>query len=168
MVGRDLHNRTNGQLRIKRRDIGRFHSNTTVAGRPANCFLLRRSVNVNASVISMRVGSFQPAQPDNAGDDRIAARRVRLQNFAGKPAVVENRAGRSVVTDFLSNLESAKRRRHRAPSIPKPEFGGRNGVNCGIAAVVEEHQFLIAHTNDHVCLDQLCAQWRRSWRNRRN
>ena len=105
MVGRDLHNRTNGQLLIKRRDVGRFHSNTTVAGRPPDRFLLRRSVNVNAPVIGVRVCSFQPAQPDDTGNDRIAARRVRLQNFAGEPAVVENRAGRSAVTDFLQPEE---------------------------------------------------------------
>src|SRR5205823_6687257 len=118
-------------------------------------FLLRRSVNVNAPVISVRVGSFQTAQPDDAGYDRIAARRIRLQNFAGETAVVKNSADRRMVTDFLSNLKSAERRRHRTPTIAEAEFGGRNGVNCGIAAVVEKHQFLIAHTHDHVWLDDL-------------
>jgi hypothetical protein len=62
-----------------------------------------------------------------------------------------------VVTDFLSNLKGAERRRHRTPSIAKSEFGGRDWINCGIAAVVEEHQFLIAHTDDHVGLDELRA-----------
>ena len=168
MIGRDLDNRANGQLRVKCGDIGRFHSNTTVAGWPADRFLLWRSMNINAPVISVRVYCLQPAQPDDAGNDGIATWRVWLQNFTGEPAVMKNRAGRSVITDFLSNLESAKRRCHRAPSIAESEFGGGDWVDCGIGAVVEEHQFLIAHANDHVWLDQLGAQWRSPGRNRRN
>src|SRR5438132_13276884 len=101
MVRSDLHNRANGQLRVKRGDVGRFHSNTTVAGGPADRLLLRRTVNVNTPVISMCIFSFQTAQPDNSGNDRIAAWRVRLQNFAGETAVVKNGTDRRVVTDFL-------------------------------------------------------------------
>src|SRR5436853_6803037 len=162
MVGRDLHNCAERQLRIKGGDIGGFHSNTTVAGRPGDRCLLRRAVNVGAPVISMRVSSFQTAESDNAGDDGVAPWRIRLQNFAGETAVVKNSADRSMITDFLSNLESAERCGHRTPSIADSEFRGRDGINRGIAAVVEEHQVWIEEANDHVWLDQLCEQLSRA------
>ena len=104
-------------------------------------------------LIGVRVRRFQSAQPDDPSNDRIAAWRVRLQNFTGKPAVMENGADRRVVANFLSNLERAERRRHRAPIIAKSEFGGRDWINCGTAAVVDEHQFLIADTDNDVRLD---------------
>src|SRR2546421_4835085 len=112
MVGRDLHNCAERQLRIKGGDIGGFHSNTTVAGRPADRFLLRRAVNVDAPVISMRVCSFQTAEPDNAGDDGIAAWRIRLQNFAGETAGLVNSCRMSPDTRFFKEPWNSARGRH--------------------------------------------------------
>ena len=48
MVGRNLHDRANGQLRVELGDIRRFHPNTTVAGGPSDILFLRGTVNVNA------------------------------------------------------------------------------------------------------------------------
>src|SRR5438874_8669828 len=71
MVRNNLHNCAECYPTKKRGHIVGPHSDATVAGWTPDHFLLGRAVNVNASAESMRVGHFQTAQPNDAGDNGI-------------------------------------------------------------------------------------------------
>src|SRR5207248_11517549 len=65
-------------------------------------------VNVNVAAVGIRVLSFQAAQPENAADDRIAAGRVRDENFASRPAIFEDSSDDCSAADFFCNLQLAQ------------------------------------------------------------
>jgi len=112
MIGSNLHDGADRQLPIELGDIRRFHPNAAVAGRPSNVLFLGGSMDVNAPIVGVRVSRLQSAQPDDPSNDWIPARRIGRQNFTGEPAVMENRADWSVITNFFSNLEHSQRSRH--------------------------------------------------------
>src|SRR2546429_8695365 len=57
------------QLIVKRGHVVRSHPDAAEAGRPADYFLFVRSVNINATLESMRIGGLQSTHPNNAGHD---------------------------------------------------------------------------------------------------
>ena len=74
-------------------------------------------MNVDAAGESVRVSRLETPQPNDAGDDRIAAGSVRLKNFAGETAIMKDRADRRMIANFLRDLQEAERRGHSAPGI---------------------------------------------------
>src|SRR5205823_221549 len=104
MAGNNLHNCAECYPTKKRGHIVGPHSDATVAGWAPDHFLLGRAVNVNASAESMRVGHFQTAQPDDAGDNGITPRRIRLKNFAGPVAIVKHGSRGRVVANFFARF----------------------------------------------------------------
>ena len=104
MVRNNLHNCAECYPTKKRGHIVGPHSDATVAGWAPDHFLLGRAVNVNASAESMRVGHFQTAQPDDAGDNGITPRRIRLKNFAGPVAIVKHGSRGRVVANFFARF----------------------------------------------------------------
>lgn len=100
--GRNLHERPERNAIIKLGNIARLHPNAAVTGRPTDLLLLRRSMNVNATLEGVRVLRLQPAQPNNASGDRVTAGRIGLQNFASKSPIVKDGAGGRVIANFFS------------------------------------------------------------------
>src|SRR5215211_2059146 len=126
MLGGNLYECPNGDAVVKRGNISRLHSNATVAGWTADVLLLRRAMNVNATLKGMRVLSLESAQPDDSRGHRIAPGSIGLKNFAGQSPPVEDCAGGCVVTNFFLNGEVTQWSCHSPPVITKPEHGGRN------------------------------------------
>src|SRR5437660_9733213 len=93
------------KLVVKCGHVARSHADAAEAGWPANRSLLVSSVNVNAALESMRVRDLQSTQPDNARHHRIAAGSIRRQNLAGPATIMKDGSKRSVVADFLRNLQ---------------------------------------------------------------
>src|SRR6059058_4204007 len=122
MVRNNLHNCAECYPTKKRGHIVGPHSDATVAGWTPDHFLLGRAVNVNASAKSMRVGHFQTAQPNDAGDNGITPGRIRLENFAGPVAIVKHGSRGRVVANFLHDLQKPKWRCHPPPTIAETEI----------------------------------------------
>ncbi len=139
MVGNNLHNCAECYPTKKRGHIVGPHSDATVAGWAPDHFLLGRAVNVNASAESMRVGHFQTAQPNDAGDDGITPRRIRVENFAGPVAIVKHGSRGRVVANFLHDLQKPKRRCHPSAIIAQTEFGSGNGISDWLHAALDKH-----------------------------
>ncbi|MEZ5301157.1 MAG: hypothetical protein R3F11_10960 [Verrucomicrobiales bacterium] len=83
-------------------DILRLHPDAAVADGKPDISLLWGAVDVDESVIGTLVSLLFAAQPDDPGDDWIAPRRIRLQDFAGKLPAFENRAERRAAPIFLA------------------------------------------------------------------
>src|SRR5260370_21963880 len=139
MVGNNLHNCAEWHPTKKRGHIVGPHSDTTVAGWAPDHFLLGGAVNVNASAESMRVGHFQTAQPHDACDNGITPGRIRLEYFAGPPAIVKHCSRGRVVANLLHDLQKPKRRCHPSPIIAQTESGSGNGINDWFRAALDKH-----------------------------
>ena len=85
----------------------------------------------------MYIGSLEAAQPNDAGDDGVAAGRVGSEDFAGPAAIMKNRADWSMVADFLRDLKRAKRGGQAAPAIPEAVFGSGNRIDRDQVAAIE-------------------------------
>ena len=59
-------------------------------------------MNVDAAVKGVRVLGFKTTQPNDPRDHRIASGSIRLENFAGKPAIVKDRADRRVIANLFA------------------------------------------------------------------
>src|SRR4026209_2284263 len=99
MFGGNLHECPNGDAIVKCGHIGRLHSNAAVAGRTADALLLRRAMNVNATLKGMRVVRLESAQPDDTRGHRVPPGSIGLNDFTGESPLVEDRAGGCVVTN---------------------------------------------------------------------
>src|SRR5207237_10827506 len=115
--------RAERKLRVKLGHVARFHPNAAVACRTADRFLFRRTVNINAAAKGVRIFGLKTFQPNDPRDDRIAARRIRLENFTSEPAVAKDGADRRVIANLFRDLKKSERRRHVAPGIAEPELG---------------------------------------------
>src|SRR5207249_9437859 len=98
-------------------------------------------MNVNATLICMRVLSLKPAQPDDACSDWVATRSVWLQDFAGGPPVVEDRADGYVVTDLLLNCHVTQRSCHSSPGISQTEHRCGERGRCDLATVLHKQPY---------------------------
>src|SRR5438874_1479890 len=76
------------------------------------------------------------------------ATRIWRENFTGKPAIMEHGTDRCVVTDFLRDGKITERSCHSPQKIAEPEHRSGNRIGRHLGAVLQEHQFLVAHTND--------------------
>ena len=126
-------------------------------------------MNVNAAGEGMRVSRLQTAQPDDPRDDRIAARRVRLQNFSGETAIMKDRADRRVIANFLSDLEEAERSRHSTPVNRRVRTSkSKRDKLATCVPPCDQHQFLILHANDHAIWTPARRRYRREREQSRN
>ena len=123
-------------------------------------------MNINAAPEGVRVLRLEPTQPDDPGNHGIAPGRVRPENFTGKAAVVKNGADRSVIANLLGHLQVTQRSRHPSPEIAQAIFGSGNRVDRHLGAMAHDHQFLIAHTNDHAIQRLLNRRGQRQKRGR--
>src|SRR5438552_2254113 len=125
------------KLVVKRSHIARFHPDATETGRPANYFLLVGSVNVNAAMESMRIGSLQTAQPNNARHHRIASGSVWVQNFASPTTIMKYGSHWSMVADFLCDLQKSEWRSEAAPVVTQTVLGSGNRIRRGDRSVLD-------------------------------
>src|SRR5438132_6847815 len=80
-IRNNLHDSTDGHLRIKLGDILRFHADAAVTCGATDLFFLRRSMNINATLKRVGVLRLESAQPNDTCSNGIAARSVGLKNF---------------------------------------------------------------------------------------
>src|SRR4029077_9057498 len=98
-------------------DVARAHPDASITRSRSDTLLLRRAVNVNISGERVGILSLQSAQPENARDNGVAARRIRRNDFASTPSIFEHRAGRRIVADFLGDLQFTQWRKTAAAPI---------------------------------------------------
>src|SRR6266550_2265690 len=156
MLRGNLYECPNGDAIVKCGNIARLHSNAAVAGRTADALLLRRAMNVNATLKGMRVLRLESAQPDDTSDHRVAPGSIGLKNFPGQSPLVEDCAGGRVATNFFLDGEVTQRSCHSPPVIANPEHGGGHRVSRYFPAVLNKHQLLITYADDHLvrCIDR--------------
>src|SRR5205814_469225 len=148
-IRHDLDECAERELSVKSGNVIRFHSNAPITGRPADDFLLRRAVNVNAAIKSVRIAGFETSQPDDPGDDRVPTGCIGSENLAGPAALVKNSAERGMIANFLRDLKSTKRRGQASPAVAQTVFGGGNRIGRERGTVLHQHKFLIADANNH-------------------
>src|SRR5205814_1346102 len=96
----NLHERPERNAIIKCGNVARLHPNTAIAGWPTDRLFLRRPMNINTTLKSMRVLRFKAAQPNDTRGYGVASGSIGLQNFASESTIVEHGPGRRVVTNF--------------------------------------------------------------------
>src|SRR6202035_1829483 len=82
VLRRNLHERPKRNAIIKCGNVARLHSNTAIAGWLADRLLLRRPMNINTTLKSVRVLRFKAAQPNDTRGYGVASGSIGLQNFA--------------------------------------------------------------------------------------
>ena len=97
----------------------------------------------------MRVRCFKTAQPDNPRDNRIASGSIRLENLPGKAALMKDRADRSVIADFLRDLQETERSRHAAPAIASAKLRSGNRIRGDLCSIFQQHELLIVNADDN-------------------
>src|SRR5205085_10066549 len=118
-------------------------------------------VNVNVAAVGIRVLSFQAAQPENAADDRIAAGRVRDENFASRPAIFEDSSDDCSAADFFCNLQLAQWRATTSWRVANRELRCGNRIRRDERAIVEQGQALLGNT-DHNSMARVRRDTRRN------
>ena len=130
-------------------DIRRAHADAAVADGDADIALLGCAVDVNEAAKAVPVVTLFAAEPEDAGDDGIASRRINRQHLAGETARLENRARRQTVPDFFQHAVLAERGAVAARPRTQPEFRGRDGKGGhGLTLISDEH-LLVGHADVH-------------------
>src|SRR5205807_3669046 len=145
----DFDDRAEWKLRVKLGHVARFHPDAAVARRATDRFLFRRTVNINTAAEGVRIFGLKTFQPNDPRDDRIAARRIRLENFTREPAVAKDGADRRVIANLFRDLKKPERRRHVAPGIADAELGSGNRIRGQTRAVAHQHELLVFYADDY-------------------
>ena len=93
-------------------------------------------MNVNATIVCVRIGSLQAAQPNDARDDGIATGRIRDKNFSGPTAIMKDGAGRGMIADFLRDLQEPKWCSQSPQVIAQAKSRSRNRINSDFSSVL--------------------------------
>jgi len=129
-------------------DISHPHANAAVASRLAEAVLFGGAVNVDVASKGMAVLAFEAPQPEDAGDNRIAARRIGGQDLAVPLAALQNGPGRQAVANFGDDFMPAKGGAATAGFVANTEFGGGDGVLLHQVAVLVVAELLFLHGDD--------------------
>ena len=85
---------------------------------------------------------------EDARDDRIASRRVGLEDFARRPAPFEDRPERRAVADLRGHFHHAERCRVAAWAIADAELRSGDGKLCKREAIFHQREALIRNADD--------------------
>ena len=96
----------------------------------------------------MRIFGLKTFQPNDPRDDRIAARRIRLENFTREPAIAKDGADRRVIANLFRDLKKPERCGHVAPGIADAELGSGNRIRGQARAVAHQHELLVFYADD--------------------
>src|SRR5882724_1040615 len=98
-------------------DVARAHPDASITrGRPDAPFL-GRAMDVNISRERVGVLHLQSAQPEDARHDRVAAWRIRRNDFTGSTSILKNRARWRAVADLFGDLQFTQWRKTAAAPI---------------------------------------------------
>ena len=64
-------------------------------------------MNVDVAIVGLSVLRFESAQPENAGHNGIATRRIGRHDFAREAPAFKDRAAGRAVADFAGNFQIA-------------------------------------------------------------
>src|SRR6187431_1699051 len=81
------------------------HPDTSVTRGRTDFPFLRCAVNVNVPPKCVGILRFQSTQPENPRHDRITARRICQDDFAGAPPTLEDCARWRIVANFFRYLQ---------------------------------------------------------------
>ena len=144
----DVHFRADADDVIKLDDIGAAHADTAEAGGRADAPLLGRAVNVNVPAVGVAVAGLEALEPEDSGNDRVAAGSIGPEDFAGLALVLEDGAGGRVAADFSGDPEFAQRRAAAAGSVTQAELGSGYRVLGDRTAFIEEELTLLRDADD--------------------
>ncbi len=154
---------------IEMADVPAFHANTPVADRFADVAFFGGAMDVNVTLVAVPILPLKPFEPENAGDDGVAPRRIDRHNLSGRPAILELHALWGVAADFFGDLMFAQRCGVAAFLIAQPEFAGAHGVfrqelhvgraptALAVGQLTEHHHFLVRHTDVNSGAGSLCG-----------
>src|SRR6266487_2038249 len=133
---------------VKRDHVSGPHPDATKADWLAHATFLRRTMNINVTVVRGAVLLFLPAQPDDARDNRVPPGCVRIDNLTGRDTALDHRTRREVIAEFSRNKQRAQRRAISPDSIADPKFGSGNGIAANNLAPIQERELLIGNAHE--------------------
>ena len=83
----------------------RLHADTAETGRMSDISFFGRTMDINAPRECMPVLRFKPFEPDDSSHDRVAARGIRSQDFAGSPPAFKDCAERRAGADHFRHFQ---------------------------------------------------------------
>ncbi len=125
------------------------HANAAEGGWGAKAAFFWGAVNVNGAAESILIAGLCAGQPEDAGDDWVAARSIWRDDFPSGTAVLEDAADWSVATNFFGHLHSSKWGAVAIRPVAHAKFRSRYFVSFDRRAVTDKQHFLIAHADDH-------------------
>src|SRR5262249_44125587 len=102
--------RTNVNAIVKVDHVARAHTDAAETGSLAEPTLLRRAVDIDATVTRAAVLRFHASQPDDASDDRVPAGGVCSHYFSRRNPVLDHCARRQSLAELCGNKQSAQGR----------------------------------------------------------
>jgi len=148
MFFRDLHRAAEWRHIEELDDIPGAHPDAAVAGWAADEVFHRRAVDVNVAAEGVGVLELRAAQPEDAGDDGVAAGGVRAEDFARPLAMAEDCAERGAVPNFAGDFHAAKRGGEAVKIVPDAVAGSGNGKGGKGPAIFDDGDLLIGDTDD--------------------
>lgn len=128
--------------------IPRSHADATVADREADIPLLRGAVDVDIPPECIAVAGFESLEPEDARDDRVAARCIHGENLAGWNAALENSPRRQAMADLFLDPHFSERGAVGSGSVAEAELRGRDGVGAEGEVVFQDDHALVRGTDD--------------------
>src|SRR5439155_914914 len=96
------------------------------------------AVNIDVPSKRVRILCLTSAQPNNAGNNRIATRGIRRDDFACATSILEHRARRGIVANFLRDLQLAQWSATAPRPIAQSELGRGDGINDDQVTSIEK------------------------------
>jgi len=151
----DIHFCADADNVVEPDDVGGTHADAAEARRGADAGFLGRAVNVYVAAVGVAVARFEAFEPEDSGNDGVAARSIGEEDFAGLALVLEDGAGGSMATNLSSDLEFAERGAATAGSIAETEPGGGYPILGNGAIILEDEHALVRDANDDAVSDIL-------------
>ena len=147
MVARDLHFRADSDGVVEMDHVVRFHPHAAEARGRSDFPLLSGSVNVDGAAVGVAILRFETFEPEDARDDRVAARRVGFHDFARRKAGVKLHPRRLSVADFFCDFQPPERRGAAAGSVAEAELRSGNRVARDLHAFAVHDHLFISHAD---------------------
>lgn len=137
-------------------DVDGAHAHASVAGWGSEFVFFGSAVDVNVPAVGTSVMGLKPAQPEDAGDDGVAAGRVNGDDFSGGDAAVEFHSQRLAGAVLFCDCMFSQGGAVTASTGTQPILGGGNFKKTNGVFVFEHGHALVCGTDNDampcVCL----------------
>ncbi len=100
-------------------------------------------MDVDAAGVGVFVLGLEAIEPDDAGDDGIAAGGVDGDDLAGGGAMADDGAGGEIAADFIADAKIAERGLVAAPAVAGAVAGGGDGEAGNELAIADDGEALV-------------------------